>query len=63
MAKSKPRVEDQLLQNFPDLTAVSHGQDVLLTFIENLDIALEQIKHNSDTDAVHLMHMAELVQN
>src|SRR6218665_2425025 len=62
---SKPnatRLKDRLLENFSDLTTVSHGRDILLTFRENLGIALEH-KRNSDIDAVHLMHTANLVRD
>ena len=41
------KLKDHLLENFPDLTAVHHGRHVLLTFRENLGIALDQIKQNS----------------
>ena len=37
------RFKERLLEHCPDLTEVSHGRDVLLTFSENLGIALTKL--------------------
>lgn len=56
------RFKDRLLAACPDLTAVAHGRDVLLTFNEHLGAALIQITGNPDGDAVKLVHTAKLVR-
>ena len=47
----------------PNLTAVSHGRDVLLTLSENLGLALQMVKGKKDADAVHLMHTAKIIRS
>ena len=56
------RFKERLLAICPDLTAVNQGRDVMLTYNENLGIALKQIRENSDSDAIHLMHTAKLIR-
>jgi len=56
------RFKDRLLAPCPDLTAVAHDRDVLLTFSENVGAALKQINENPDTDALKLVHTAKLIR-
>ena len=56
------RFKDRLLEHCPDLTAVNHGRDVLLTFNDNLGIALQKLKDTSDSDAVHMMRTAKMIR-
>jgi len=56
-------IKDRLLAACPDLTAVAHGRDILLTFNENVGVALKQMTENPDSDALNLVHTAELVRN
>ena len=56
------RFKDRLLTICPDLTAVNHGREVMLTYNENLGIALKQIKDSSDSGAIHLMLTAKLIR-
>ena len=55
--------KERLLANMPNLTAVSHGRDVLLTLSENLGLVLQMVKGNEDADAVHLMHTAQIIRS
>lgn len=57
------RFKDRLLTNCPDLIAVEHGKEVLLTFNDSLGFALHKFKENSDGDAVLLMRTAKLIRN
>ena len=57
------RFKDRLLAACPDLTAVAHGRDILLTFNENVGVALKQMTENSDSDALNLVHTAKLIRN
>ena len=57
------RFKDRLPANCPDLTAVDHGKEILLTFNDSLGIALHKLKENSDSNAVLLMHTAKLIRN
>jgi hypothetical protein len=54
------RIKERILDNYPAVTAVPHGRDVLLTFGEHVGAALQQMRENEDADAVHLMHAAKL---
>ena len=56
------RFKDRLLTVCPDLTAINHGREVMLTYNENLGIALKQIKDSSDSGAIHLMLTAKLIR-
>ena len=55
------RFKDRLLAACPDLTAVAHGRDILLTFNENVGVALKQMTENPDSDALNLVHTAKLI--
>ena len=54
------RFKERLLQNFPDLVAITQGRDVFLAFAD--DLGNTSIKNNHDADAVHLMHTAKLIR-
>jgi len=58
------RFRERLLENLPNLTAVSHRRDVLLTFSHNIGAALHDIRDRStsDADAVHLMRTAKMIR-
>ena len=57
------RLKDRLLDNFTNLTAVTHGREVFLTFNEHLGLALQQMHQSTDADAVHLMHTVKMIRN
>jgi hypothetical protein len=57
------RLKERILENFPAVTAVPHGRDVLLTFGEHIGTALQQICDSADADAIHMMHAAKLIRN
>jgi len=57
------RFKERPPSNCPNVTAVSHGRDVLMTFKDNVGIALQQAVDRSDLDAVHLMHTVKLLRN
>ena len=56
------RFKERLLANLPNLTAVNHGKEVLLTFPEHLWFALEQTRNISDINAINLLHTAKLIR-
>jgi hypothetical protein len=58
------RLKERLLENLPNLTAVNHGRDVLLTFADNLGLALQDLRDRAsqDADAVYLMHAAKILR-
>jgi len=57
------RLKERLLQNFPDLMSLPRGRDILLSFKDNVGAALMHVKNQSDADAVHLMHSAQIIRN
>ena len=58
------RFKERLLEAVPNLTAIPHGRDVLLTLSDNLGIALQELRNqaSSDVDAVHIMHTAKIIR-
>lgn len=56
------RFKDRLLSSCPDLTAVPHGRDVLLTFNEHLGATLKHMNAYSDNDAVKMVQTVQLVR-
>ena len=57
------RFKERLLSTFPEMTAVSHGRHVLLSFQDSLGEALHKAKRSSDTEAIDMMHTAKLILN
>jgi hypothetical protein len=57
------RIKEQIHDNYPAVTAVPHGRDVLLAFGEHVGAALQQMRENEDAHAVHLMHAVKLMHN
>jgi len=55
------RLNECLLDNKPNLTAVAHGKDVYLTFAKHMGVALQQMHASSDTEAIHLTHTAKMI--
>ena len=45
------RFKERLLENCPNLTAVSHGREVLLTFNEHVGSALNNMRDSADSEA------------
>jgi hypothetical protein len=45
------------MENYPGLTSVSHGHEVILTFNEHIGEALQQLHDTSDAEAIHMMHV------
>ena len=57
------RLKLRLLAHFPDMRAQSKGRDVLLLFDEDVGYALSKAcEQNSDSDATHLAHAAQIVR-
>ena len=57
------RLKERLLANCPNLTAVSYGRDILLSFNDDVGVALQRASEHADSDAVHLMHTIKLLRN
>ena len=57
------RFKERLLSTFPEMTAVSHGRHVLLSFQDSLGEALHKAKHSSDTEAIDMMYTTKLIRN
>lgn len=57
------RLKERIIENCPNVTAVTHGRDVLLTFNDHVGAAVKQMQGSVDADAIHLMHTAKLIRN
>ncbi|KAJ8407186.1 hypothetical protein AAFF_G00288620 [Aldrovandia affinis] len=57
------RLKQRLLAQFPDMRAHTKGKDILMAFEEDLGAALAKAcELDSDSDAVHLAHAAQIVR-
>lgn len=57
------RFKERLLENCPDLTAVNHGREVLLTFNEHIGSAVKNMRDSADTEAIQLMHTIKILRS
>ena len=57
------RLKDRLMENYPGLTSVNHGRDVLLTYSEHIGEALQLMRDTSDAKAIHMMHTVKATHN
>jgi hypothetical protein len=59
------RFKERLLDNVPNLSAITYGREVLLTFSDNVGVALQGFREraSSDADAILLMRTAKLIRN
>ena len=57
------RLKERVLAHFPDMREEQRGRDVLLVFTDDLGDALAKAcKLDTDVDAVHLAHAAQIVR-
>uniref|UniRef100_UPI00358F83C1 uncharacterized protein n=1 Tax=Myxine glutinosa TaxID=7769 RepID=UPI00358F83C1 len=58
------RLKQRLLAQFPDMRAHTKGRDILMAFEEDVGAALAKAcELDSDSDAVHLAHAAQIVRS
>ena len=58
------RLKQRLLAQFPDMRAYTKGRDILMAFEEDVGAALAKAcELDSDSDAVHLAHAAQIVDH
>jgi hypothetical protein len=56
------RLKDRLMENYPGMTSVNHGREVLKTFNEPTEEALQQLHDTSDAEAIHITHAVKAIR-